>query len=141
MNINRQNIKQLSCLIASVMIVFALCSTFTSLSYAPNGNLLLASGVTGSSANNQEPLIPIRNWFYLTDFSVSEVAALTNLTLVSSRQIRVWQRFLNSAFNIQTSSLVCTALFMYSFLILIRKMNKHISVIALLIGGHAPPMI
>lgn len=138
MNIRRQNMRQLSCFIALVFIVFALCSTFASLLYSPSGDLLLVLGMPGSIANTQESMSPIKNQFYLSVLPVSEAFYRTINNLATSRQM---QRFLYSSINTQSSLFICTSLLTFSSLTLFKKTDRHTSVIALPIGGHAPPKI
>jgi len=132
---------ELSCFMAFVFIVFVLCSTFAFLLYVPNGDLSLLLGMRGSSTDTQESLSSIDNQFYLMSLPASEAFGRTIHILAARRQSQNWQRFSYRSFDIQTVSFICTTLPIFSFFSIFIKTNKHISIIALPMGGHAPPTI
>lgn len=137
MIIRKQNIRQLSFFMTIIMIILMLCPTFVLLFYQNNENInSLSFDLLESPLNS---LLPGENQFYFIALLESNILSGTLIRSLS-KSVQGWQKLIYTIYSIRVP-LICISLTTCGFLYLTGKTNKHISIIALSIGGHEPPII
>ena len=134
----RRHIRQIICLMTFVMMLLVLCSSLSS-AYCEDSRLSAFSSPSVSFANKHESLQPTDNPFILT--AIPTQPALHEIKPAQRAAGRIQNRpgSLQPVAGTQILPLMSMVLFMHNYAALLGKRSKHISVIALLMGGHAPP--
>jgi hypothetical protein len=130
---------QLPFSIALVLLVFVISSTFLLLQHTLNGGQPFTSGSLSSFADTLDPSYPMKRRFNLTILAADDGFYNNWFTQTISRFFRRWETALYNASDIQGLPPACAVMLTHSLLFLAGKTNKRISVIALPMGGHAPP--
>lgn len=129
MRTSKQNVLWIALFMILVLIVLALCIAFIY-------SLPISDTFDFYIEFNQSLLS--KNQFNFITIDSSETFVPVRPIQIRNRFIQNWKRFY-AIFNISTSLLAYAKLILSDFLFLASKVNKYVSIIALPIGGHAPP--
>lgn len=135
----RRHIRHLLCFMTLVMMVLVLCSAFISLLYGSNSNSSAVSTPAGFFTGRHESVQPTENRFFLAVLSaqlvLQELKPAQGIAgRIQNRQIAA--QIIAGALTLSLSGML---FFVHYFSDIAGKKYKHRSVIAFLIGGHAPP--
>jgi len=126
---------------AMLLSTFLLFLTFYPLTKTQNGDSIPKTDFSDFSTNMNESLHRFEYFPTVANLPVKEVFNLLIIIEAINSSFRDSQRFLCGGFNALAQPLFCMLLSIYSFLSSYRMSVKHKSVIAMYIGGHAPPTI
>jgi hypothetical protein len=121
------------------MIIFILCLTLSPQAFILNSKIYSDGNVSDALANGREALYYIE--YSPISGSLLEDDILINLVFIRSFDRGIWStfRFINSRFDVLLY-IISSGLLAYAFFYALKKSMKQISVLALSIGGHAPPL-
>ncbi len=135
----RRHIRQIICLMTFVMMLLVLCSSSLFPIYGEASSLSAFSNPSISFASKHESLQPTENPFLLT--VIPAQPALHEIKPAQRAVGRIQNRpgSVQPVADTQVLPLMSLVLFIHNYAALLGKRSKHISLIALLLGGHAPP--
>jgi len=141
MTTSEQNVRCLACVLILGLVFVVLFSILAPLSYGGNCNFFSVLSLPGFSANLYESLRLAQNPYNVSTFANSRTFSVARFLQSRGRLIQGWIKAFYPICTMQTSLRACLALLMHCFLFLGGKMGKFLSVIALPVGGHAPPSL
>lgn len=134
-----RHMRRLLCFMTLVVMAFMLCSASISVLYDSSSHSSAVSDLSGSFAGRRESVQSTENQFFLSVLSAQSVFREIKPTQGAAGRIQHRQILLQIATGAQMLSLPGFLLLVCYFAHVAGKNNKRRSVIAFLIGGHAPP--
>lgn len=139
-SMHRRHIQHWLCLMTLVIMAFMLCPASVSILYDPSSHPSAFSDPTGSFAGRDRSLQPTENQFFLSALPAQPALHEIRPAQRTAGSVQKRQSSLQSIPGGQILSVSGILLFVHYFTVIAGKRNKHRSVIALLIGGHGPPL-
>jgi len=126
-------------IIVVFLVTFMLCLSLSPLTNSTGSKINYKKSIPDSLKERQVSFHYLNYNLIFAD--LPEKDSFTNSDIIRVIDSYIWtsRRVFNDVFDAIVLSLICLKLFAYAFLSTNRRANKHISVIALSIGGHAPP--
>lgn len=126
-------------IIVIFLATFMLCLSVSPLTYVMSGKLIYNTNISASPSNGQVSYHYLEYNPILAD--IPEKDSYTNSEIIRVIDSFIWnpKRIFNDALYAIILSITIMGLLAYASLSSYRNLNKNISVIALSLGGHAPP--
>lgn len=125
-----------------LFVTFILCLSFSPLAYIVSGKLNLKVNISDPFAGKPKAFNPIEYNPILANLPVKDIFAEDEIILITNRNINyLYSR--NTIKNILSALILFSFLFglvAYASLFLNNKIHNPIPVIAMYMGGHAPPL-
>ncbi len=138
MSIYRKNTKRYFSILLNISTVFLLHLAFTPLAYTESFNLISNIGESGKATNMQTPFRRFEA-LIVADFAVIELPTDMETNHFINRNRQDIQRLLNRVFNACILPVLSLGILIYSVRALRRKPVRQECVLAISLGGHAPP--
>jgi hypothetical protein len=140
MSIYKKHTRPFIQLLLIIAAVFLLHLIITPLSLTQSQSTATKVGSSGDVAKTQSPFHLFGESFIVTDFNGIEVLTDIGINYVINRNIRDFQRIINRVFLSLVVPLINLGIMIYYILHYYRKkLEQRKSVLAISIGGHAPP--
>lgn len=139
---NRKN-KQFIYVMVILLVTFMLCLSFSPLAYIENGKLNLHVKISESMSGMNESSTHVEYNPLLINLPIRETFTENEIIPAIDEEVGIWnyRRSSNNRIFAFVLPIISIELLAYALLTTYRKLNKHMSVLAISIGGHAPPII